>query len=260
MGYILKIENLKYKDVLKDISFSLKENSFNVLVGENGSGKTTLVKAIVNLIKYEGTITLLGTEINNENVRDLIKNIGVLTEDNFLLNETSLYNITYPLLNLDYEETEAKKKAYEISKKLDIDNLLIKRAEELSLSEKKLVLFAKTIIHNPKLIIIDDTFEELDNYYRNKILNYLKAQKDKTILFITNNEEDILIADNLLIMKDGQVTESNSVKKLVNNKKVFIENNIKMPFLVNLSHKLIQNKKLKKIILDEEKLVEVIWK
>ena len=57
MGNVLEIKNLKYKNVLKNITFSLEENTFNILIGANGSGKTTIVNCIRGLIKYDGNIS-----------------------------------------------------------------------------------------------------------------------------------------------------------------------------------------------------------
>lgn len=260
MGEALRIENLNYSNILKDVSIFLEEKTFNVLVGQNGSGKTTLVKSILGLTERSGTILVLGSEMNKNNKSELLKNIGVVMENTFLLDGTALYNIMYPLLNLNYEEMEAKKEAYSISKKLDIDSILLNDTKDLSISEKKLVSFATAVVHNPSLIIIDDSFDELDNYYRSKVIDYLKSQKNSTILFITNNEEDILLADNLIIMNDGQVIKYGSMNELIKDENIFIKNNIKLPFLVDLSHKLKSYELIDDVILDIDRMVDEVWK
>ena len=162
MSSILSIENLIYKDILNGVSFDLKENTFNILMGENGCGKTMLVKCIAGLLKFDGTIVVNHSVMCDDNINELRKEIGVLTDIDTLLPGTVLYNITYPLINLNYSEEEAKKRAYEISKKLGLNRLLLKDISELSLVERKIVSFCVSIIHNPKLIIIDDAFDELD--------------------------------------------------------------------------------------------------
>lgn len=260
MSSILKIENLKYKDILKNISLSLEEKSFNILAGSNSSGKTTLVKCIIGLVEYDGEIIFQGSLMHKENIKELIKNIGVITEENALLKGTSIYNIIYSLLNLKYEEDQAKKKAYSISKKLGIDNILFKNIEELSLSEKKMVSFASSIVHDPKLIIIDDSYDELDSNYRGKIVNYLKSQSKSTILFITNHETDFLLADNLIFMKDGKIVFSDNLSKILDNEKIFVKNGIKPPFLLDLSYKLESYELINGVILDLDEMVNAIWK
>lgn len=260
MGSILKIENLKYKDILKNISLNIEENTFNVLLGTNGSGKTTLLKSIAHLIKYEGDIYFNDEIVNDSNILLFEKNIGICMDNNFLQNGSTIYNIIYPLLNLDYDEMSAKSKAYEISKKLDIDTILLKNVDELSLSERKLVSFARSIIHNPKVILIDDSFDELDNYYRNKIIKYLKSLKNKTIIFVSNNEEDVLLADNVIIINNGEIVSNKSLTDSLQDEKIFINNNIKLPFLADLSHKLKDYNLIDNVILDTKELVDAVWK
>lgn len=260
MGNILKIENLRYKNILNNISFSLEEETFNILIGPNGSGKTTLIKSIVGLIKYEGSITFLGELVSDKNITELRKNIGMFTSTNILLPNNVLYNLIYPLLNLNYTDIDAKKKAYEISKKLGISDLLLKRVSELSISETKIVSFAVSLIHNPKLVIIDDSFDELDSINREKIIKYLKNLNKKTILFITNNESDIMLADNLIIMKDGKISIQGKFDKIIEKEINFTKNNVPMPFMVDLSHKLKSYDLIDNIFLDMDEMVSAIWK
>ena len=63
MESVLKIDKLKYKDILKEVTFSLEDKSFNILIGSNGSGKSTIINAIRGLKKYEGSIILFGNDI-----------------------------------------------------------------------------------------------------------------------------------------------------------------------------------------------------
>lgn len=259
MSCILKIDNLYYKKILKNISLSLEENSFNVLIGGNGSGKTTLVKAISGLIEYSGDIFLLNELISKENIKEMRKNIGVCMMP--LPSEgTVLDIIMYPLRNLNYNEKEAKEIVYKISKKLNIEDLLFKNINELTLSKKKMVCFASSVIHSPQLVIVDESFDELDYYYRNKIINYLKKMKKSTVLFITNNEEDYLLADNLIFIECGKIVKSGSLSEVVKDSKIFINCDAKIPFFVDLSQKLKLYDLIDDTILDSKEMVDAIWK
>lgn len=260
MSCILRIENLKYKDILNDISLDLEENTFNILMGENGSGKTTLVKSIVGLIKSVGTIIISNNIVCDENINEIRKNIGVLMETDILLPGTVLYNITYPLLNLNMKLEEAKKRAYEISREMGINGLLSKNVEELSLVDKKIVSFVVSVVHYPKLIIIDDSLDELDEKSREKILKFLKKLKKSTVLFVTNREKDILLSDNLIIMKNGKISASGKTSELLENEKNFLKNNLEPPFLVDLSEKLKSYDVIDDLILNVDDMVNAIWK
>lgn len=256
----LKIENLSYKNILNNISFSLEEKTFNVLIGSNGSGKTTLVKCIAGLLEYEGIVSIFNEIVTKENYSELIKKMGVHIDSNYLIDGTSLYNITYPLSNLGYGEIEAKKAAYDISKKLDIEYLLTKQVSTLSLSEKKLVSFASAMVHKPKLIIVDDSFDELDSYYRKKVIYYMRDLKKSTVLFITNNEKYYLIADSLIFIKDGKIEKKGELNDFLEEEKIFVKNNSKQPFLVDLSNKLKVYELIDDVILDMDEMVKAIWK
>lgn len=259
MSSILKVQNLKYKGILNDVSFEIKDKSFNILFGPNGCGKTTLVKAILGLIDYTGEIFFENNLLKKETVK---AGIGVMTSHSILEEKKVISNIIYPLINLNYSDEQAKIKVYDISKKLNIGYLLFKDADELSSSERKLVDLACALVSEPRLIVIDDTLEKIDNKAKNKIINYLKGLKKSTVIFITNNVEDFLLADNIIIMNDGRIMEVGTPEELFKNEKLFVNNNSSLPFVVDLFNKLKFYDLIdsKEIIFDLDELVDKIWK
>lgn len=259
MNNILEVRNLQYKDILKDVTFSLKENTFNILIGAGGSGKTTLAKCVLGLINYEGEIFFANNILSKNNIEELRKNIGFVTDSNNLIEGNCMYNIIFPLINLNYDVEKAKKKVYSLTKKLDIDDVLSKNINKISQMERKLVCIASALIHSPKLIIIDDCLDDLDNYYRNKIIKYLKEKTNITVLFITNRSKDFLLADNLIFIKDGKIISQCETKEILKDEKIFIRNNVKLPFMVDLSNKLMSYELLDKVILDVDEMVDEIW-
>ena len=158
----LVIQNLNYQSILKNINFNLEEGTINILMGNSGSGKTALLKSVFGLIKYEGSIIYKGIVLNNDKLNENRKKIGIYLGINTLEDKTVFLNLIEPLINLEYTVTKAKKKIYEISRKFCIDNLLYKEINTLSYSQKKVVAFIKAIIHEPKIVLIDDVFDSLD--------------------------------------------------------------------------------------------------
>ena len=145
---------------------------------------------------------------------------------------------------------------YDICDKFKINDFILKNVENLTNTEKKLVSFIISIVYNPKLIIMDDTLDDLDEINKNKILNYIKKYKI-TCLYLTNNEEDILLSDNLIVMKNGKILESGKTIDLLNNEKLF--NTIGAPFLVDLSNKLKVYDIVDKVYLDVCEMIDDIW-
>ena len=260
MESVLKIENLKYKEILKDITLSLEENTFNILIGSNGSGKTTLVNCIRGLINYEGNINIFNKYLTTKYDKEIYKNIGFFIEQEILLENTVFEELLMTLKNLDYEEAKAKRRIYALAKKLDVMELLFKDEETLCLHEKFLVSFLFSIIHEPKLIIIDSCFDILDEKNKNKIFNYIKSQKKLTTLLITNNSEYFFMSNNLLFLRDGKIISSGTLEETIKDEKLFIKCGSNIPFSIDLSNKLISYELLKSIEIDMDKMVNEIWK
>ena len=260
MSSILKIENLKYKEILKDVTFSLEEKTFNILVGANGSGKTTLVNCLRGLSQYQGTINIFNCNIKQKDNLNLYKEIGFFLNDEILLEDIMYEELLSLLKNLDYEEEKAKKLIFSIAKKLDITELLFKIPSELLDYQKSLISFVFSIIHEPKLLIVDNDLDNLDEKNKSKIIDYLKNQKKLTILFITNDSEYFNLADNFLFLDDGKIILSCDFFELKNNEKTLIKCGTNLPFAINLSSKLMVYELLDSVELDFKKMVDKIWK
>ena len=248
---ILRIDNLIYKDIINSLDLVLKSNTFNILLGKNSSGKTTLVNSILDLNNYTGNINLFISR--NE--------IGVVTEKNKLLDNTVLYNLMYPLINLGYSESLAKKTAYDFSKKFGLDSILLKNINEISKKEYKLIQIILSFIHSPKLMIIDDSLNDLDYVLKHNVLEYLKElSKTTCVLILTSNTEFLEYADNIILFDSGKVLDVVKYEDLIKIDKIFNKLNLKLPFIIDLSLKLkfygLINKDYKSI----EDVVMDIWK
>ncbi len=257
MKSILKVENLNYKKILNDVSFSLEENSFNILMGKNSSGKSTLCKSIFNILEYSGSIYFDNILLADTTISSVRKNIGFVTDIAFFDSGTLLSNIIFYLNNLGYSNLEARSKAYEVTRKLGISNILSKDSTTLSSSEQTLSKISIVLSSNPKLLILDIALDDLDTNHKEKLISYLKKSKI-TILMVTNNEEDILLCDSVLLIKNGKVEQVPN-KMIIDNSKVLAKYNLKSPFVMDLSSKLRSYELLDKEELDIDKLVNKLW-
>jgi len=194
---VLKISNLNYdiekKIILKNINLSLIEGEFISIMGPSGSGKTSLLRVISGLSKQTtGEILIEGklvasdqTFIETEN-----RNIGLVVQDKVLFPHlTVLDNIKFGINNRDI----SNKKITAMMSKFKIEDLQDQYPHELSGGEGQRVALARTLITNPKILLLDEPFNGLDDKLKSEIYpdiqSILEENKVTTIMVSHNNEE-----------------------------------------------------------------------
>lgn len=251
----LIVDNLNF-GILNNISFSLESGTFTAIIGNSGSGKSLLLKCIAGLCNYNGNVIIDGSVITKQS--KVSSSFGFFTD--WLDNCTAFENIIKPLINLGFDEISAKKEVYELSKKLEIENLLYKEINALSYSEKKMVGIAKSIIHRPNIVLLDNAFDSLDMHYKNRVINYLKSIKKCVVIFTTNNSENLMISDNIIILKLGKIIEKDTRNKIFEKESIFTKSKLKLPFIIDLSHKLKSYELVNHLIYSNEDMVNELWK
>lgn len=256
----IDIKNLCFKyrnvEVFNNLNLSISEGSFVTILGRNGSGKTTLARILSDDLKYKGDILIFNKPIKNN------KYIGFIDE----LSEYDSYDSVMDILIKEIsglKKNEILNKIFNISVEFNFSNSLNKNFNMLSFTEKKLVVLGSYLIKNTKILILDNFFEGFDKKLKNNILKKLKrfAKKEKmTVIDMTNDVDDTLLADNIVIIGDGKVLLSGSKRKVFEKEEFFEKNNIALPFVVSLSDKLKFYELIDKIYFDEKKLVDDLWK
>ena len=251
------IDGLNYS-TLNNIDCTISKPSIISLIGKSNSELDLFFKCIADIYDYKGTILL-----NDNNIKNLKKVslcIGIVN----LSEKSVLDNLIEPLLNIGNSDTEAKKKAYDIVKELDISNLLYKNINDLSYSQKKIVSFAKSIVTKPSILLLSYIFTSIDEYYKNKIFKCLIELRDKNdsiIIFTTNNADELLIADSIMVLIDGKIVLFDETKKVFNENETLLNNGkLLVPFIVDLSYKLKSYNLINKVMYDSEKMVNELWK
>lgn len=206
---MLKLDHVtKYYDdflAVDDISFEIKEGEIFGLLGVNGAGKTTTFRMIVGLLdKTKGDITLFNKKIDYSQT----DKIGFLTEERSLLPSKTVYEqaIFYGRLKGMDEET-IEKRLDEYLKEFKIEDYKNRKIKELSKGNQQKVQFITSIIHSPKLLILDEPFSGLDpinvEMFKNAIL---KLKKEKTIIIFSSHRMDHVeyFCDSLIILVKGK--------------------------------------------------------
>ncbi len=225
MKEILKISHLtKYYDktlAVNDLSLSLEEGEIFGFIGPNGAGKSTTIRAIMNLItKTKGKIYLNGEILdkNNINQKELI---GCLPSEVHLYDDLTVKEM------LDYHESFYKKnltkRRKELVTRLQIDEA--KKIEDLSLGNLKKVGIVLALMHEPKLLILDEATSGLDPVIQEEFYNLLKEEKQKktTIFYSTHILSEISkICDRVGMIKNGTLIKIEEVAELQKKELSFI--------------------------------------
>ena len=227
---MLKVEHVtKYYDnfrAVNDLSFEVKDGEIFGLLGVNGAGKTTTFRMIMGLLdKTEGDITLNGKKIDYS-VSD---EIGFLTEERSLLpSKTVLEQAVFYGVLKGLTEKEVEKRLDKYLEEFNITDYKNKKIKELSKGNQQKIQFIISIIHEPKLLILDEPFSGLDpinvEMFKKEILRLKK--KDTMIIFSSHMMEHIeYFCDSLIILVKGNTVLKGKLTKI---KEDFRKKNVKV--------------------------------
>ena len=217
------IKEYENKKALDSISLNVNEGRIFGLLGPNGAGKTTLIR-IINQITApdKGEILFCGERFKREH----IQNIGYLPEERGLYKSMKVGEQCLYLAQLKgLSKNEAKQKIHHWFKKLDILDWLNKKVEELSKGMAQKVQFVSTVLHQPKLIILDEPFSGFDPINSEIIKNEIIALKESgsTIILSTHRMESVEeLCDDIALINSGQCILKGSVNEIKNNFKEHI--------------------------------------
>jgi lipoprotein-releasing system ATP-binding protein len=201
--------------VLKDISFTVNKGEFVSVIGKSGCGKSTLLYILSTMdTDYQGELLIDQQSMNNKKEEELanVRNqkIGFVFQFHYLLNEfTALQNVMLPGLKLQkYSEQEVEHRAMERLKKLGIEQLANKQANQLSGGEKQRVAIARALINDPAIIMGDEPTGNLDK--RNGLIVFdifkqLAEELNQTLLIVTHDSEFARNTNRIIEMEDGRI-------------------------------------------------------
>lgn len=256
---MIKIENLKFKYkkenyIINNMNLEIKKGECIAIVGKNGSGKSTLAKLMAGIIKpTKGDIFV--DDINTKDKKEYInlrKKIGIVFQnpENQIIFNNIDDELSFALKNLKLEDINLR--IEEALKKVKIDKNLIEELDELSLGQKQKITIAGVLAVNPAYIVFDEPTTMIDSEGKEAVYKIITTLKEKgyTIIYITNNTEEIMLADKILILDKGQIAETILRNELIEKVDVLRKYNLKVPTVVTILEKLSKNN----INLNAEKL------
>ena len=209
-------------DVLHDVSFHVNAGETIALVGPTGAGKTTIVNLISRFYDVqEGRVMLDGKDLRDISLGSLRSQLGVMTQDNFLFTGTIRENIRYGRLNATDEEIEAAAKAvnaHDFIMKLEkgYDTELSERGVGLSAGQRQLIAFARTMVSDPKILILDEATSSIDTHTEILVQQGIeKLLAGRTSFVIAHRLSTISNADRIFVVDKTGIMESGSPKELI---------------------------------------------
>jgi len=209
--------------VLKNISFDIPAGKKLAILGTTGSGKSTIINLLPRFYEInEGMIKIDDIGIEKYLLKDLRKNIGIVSQETFLFNKSIGENIAFGVENATQEEIESAAKIanlhdFIISLPEGYDSMVGERGTRLSGGQKQRLSIARAIIVKPKILIFDDSTSSVDVETEFKIQNALeRIMKGTTTLIITQRISTIRNADSILVLDKGRVVGTGTHEKLIN--------------------------------------------
>ncbi|KDE42415.1 energy-coupling factor transporter ATPase [Metamycoplasma hyosynoviae] len=265
---MIEIKNLYFKYpgaekyALDDINLDIETGKYIAILGHNGSGKSTFSKLLSAIYKASsGKIIVDGVEINPENISEIRRMIGIVFQnpDNQFIGSTVEDDIAFGLENKKLDYQTMRKIVVKYATAVGMENYLEREPQNLSGGQKQRVAIASTLALDPQVIIFDEITSMLDPRGRvdiYKIIHNLHKSTNKTLISITHDMDEALLADILIVFSGGKVIAKGSPIEILNNKEIIEIAKIDSPFIYKLSEKI----KGVKPTYDEDALIEELCK
>ncbi|MBE5929639.1 MAG: ABC transporter ATP-binding protein [Lachnospiraceae bacterium] len=209
-------------DVLSDVSFTVKPGETIALVGPTGAGKSTIVNLVSRFYDVQkGEVRIDGYDIKKVSVESLREQMGVMTQENFLFSGTVRENIRYGKLDATDEEIEAAAKAvnaHEFIMKMEdgYDTKIKERGAGLSIGQRQLLAFARTMVSAPRILILDEATSSIDTHTELLVQKGIESLlAGRTSFVVAHRLSTIQKADRIFVVDKGGIIESGSPAELM---------------------------------------------
>jgi subfamily B ATP-binding cassette protein MsbA len=218
------------KAVLHGIDLTIEKGKTYALVGQSGGGKTTLTNLVPRFYDVDqGRILVDGVDLRDLKIADLRKQLGIVTQETLLFNESIAYNIALGVPNASREEIEAAARianAHEFIQKLEkgYDTNIGDSGNKLSGGQKQRISIARAVLKNPPILILDEATSALDTESEKLVQDALyRLMQNRTSLVIAHRLSTIQHADEILVIHEGKVAERGDHQHLLDQQGIYFK-------------------------------------
>lgn len=229
---MITVSNLQYSYMmddtsvraLSDVSFQIPKGQWVAVCGHNGSGKSTLAKLLDGLLEAEsGSITIDGITLTHESLWDVRQRIGMVFQnpDNQFVGVTVEDDVAFGLENQGVRPSDMPQRIETALERVGMSVYLTKEPSRLSGGQKQRVAIASVLAQQPQIIILDEATAMLDPKGRQQVLKVIRTLKetlDLTVISITHDIEEAMLADRVLVLQKGQLVYDDQPQELFSGK------------------------------------------
>jgi energy-coupling factor transport system ATP-binding protein len=255
---IISVKNVSFsynerKRSLNNINIEINKGEWIAVLGHNGSGKSTLAKTLVGLLEPQvGQIEIDGILLNEESAYDIRKKIGIVFQnpDNQFVGVTVRDDIAFGMENLCVSRKEMLERIEFYANKVGMVDFLDKQPSNLSGGQKQRVAIAGILAMRSDILIFDEATSMLDPYTRNDLIAYIKqlSKEGFTIIMITHDVNEAILADKILIMNKGEVYAYDETKEILKDRQAFIDSHLELPVALEIASQI-----------DNQDIKEKLW-
>ncbi|WP_342526824.1 energy-coupling factor ABC transporter ATP-binding protein [Chryseomicrobium sp. FSL W7-1435] len=274
MTTVVKLQDVSYtypseeiiKPAVAQVSFSVAQGEWIAIVGHNGSGKSTMAKLINGLLfPSEGSVELFGRPLTEETLWESRSQLGMVFQnpDNQFVGATVQDDVAFALENNGIPYEQMVERVESALQQVQMADFINQEPHHLSGGQKQRVAIAGAIAMQPKLLILDEATSMLDPQGRREViqtLQMLRETSDVTVLSITHDLEEAMLADRVVVMNGGEKFLEGRPEAVFANREQITKLGLDLPFAANVANLLrIHGMAVPPSIMSQQELVDALW-